>query len=476
MNPVLSMTIGVGGVLLLILILRSFRAAKASGFVTPTFVFGAVLVLLTNLTSTVSQFSGGRLEEYTELRQAIVELSGPAMMASRVLVPGLLIVASLYCLYRLGRRQTPINIAALIFAMLLLVGAIAGVYQGFPFADGRSLGYLLVVIAVALAPRNRDILQGAAHGAGLLVGLSALVSLVDPTSASSICDLRKCGALGGLYNGVAFSFNEFGMLMAIAIPTLYFGLSRGRLTFVLSAALLGFASGSRSAQLAIGVTLILLFLHHLAARKGKKPGSFLPITAALIAAACAVALPLIGLPESEFTGRVRLWNIGFDYFAESPLVGNGSDLWSSFQSTGLIARASAYSTHNEFVDILFVTGLVGLVLFILATSNVIRHNKGNLGRVAMLVVPALILGSTERPWSLGYPDWLSWSFLVVLATAFAVPAAGRQVELLPNPRSSEADAAPERRRSVLVRPRKTPSASVGTSTSGTSVLVKPTRR
>lgn len=473
MNPFSSLAIGIGGIILLVLLLKSFGAAKASALVTPTFVLSAAIVLLTNITSTVSQFSGGRSVQYTELRQAIVQLSGPAMAASRIVVPGLISVALVYCLHRFGRGPLHLNVAATFFALILMLGTIASAYQGFPLVAGRSLGYLLAVVAIALAPRNLETLRGAAHAVGLLVALSALVSLVDPVAASGICDARKCGALGGLYNGVSFSFNEFGMLMAVAGPILYFGLSKYKITFVLASAFLGFASGSRSSQLAIAVTLMLLFVHHQSSRNGRKAWTALPVTAAAIALACSVALPLIGLPNEQFTGRVRLWNIGLQEFTESPVIGHGSELWSTFQQTGLIARASAYSTHNQFIDLLFVSGLAGLALYMLATWNVARHNKGNMARLAVLVVPALILGSTERPWSLGDPDWMSWSFLVVLATAFPVQTAGGEVTLsdgpysarplepsllvrAPNKRSSVAGYAGHTRNSGLHMPRQQP--------------------
>lgn len=359
------------------------------------------------------------MQRYSQLGDAIVISSDQATQVSHLVGPVLAIMSCTYIVFRLMNKPT-VNGAAVAYAFILLVGAVAGVGHQFGFLSGSALALFLAVAAIIVAPRNLDALRGSAHAGALLVALCGIVAIVDPAAAAVACDDRKCGVLGNLYIGVSASFNSLGLLMAILVPVLYFGMRRFNLVFALAAGFLGIASGSRTAAVAILFTLALIILRSLVLRTGRRWWGPASVSVAAASLAGSIALPLLRLPEDSFTGRVALWNFAFSVVEDSFLVGNGPDLWASFRGGGVVTRASEYSTHNQFVEVIFVAGVIGLAAMLLITWNIMRSNRSRWGQLAILTVPILYCGIAERPWSMGPADWLSWSILVVLATAFPV--------------------------------------------------------
>jgi O-Antigen ligase len=414
---VMSVVFGVLGIIALTFSVMSLNASRRAKDLTFTFWLLFAVVIVANITALISQFTGGRTIVTTVGDSYVAVLSPAAQQVSSFTLPAMAMLSGLYVLTRLRRGMT-INSVAIVFALLLLIGAIAGAMHGFPLISRVRLTLIMPALALIVAPPGRDGLRGAASAISLLVGLSALLALIAPDQAADKCDPRKCGLFGQLFNGVAFNFNGFGLLVALSIPILYFGLRRFGMFFVLLAVTLVLASGSRTAQLASLVTVVLVLFYERARRTRRPANPVLPVLVCAISFAAAAALPFAGLDQNEFTGRVGLWDLALSRLSDTWLVGNGPDAWASLTGTGVISVVSAYSTHNQVVEVLFISGAIGLVVFTLMGCLVVARNKTRLAELAIIMAPILIASSTERPWTLGIADWVSWSVLLMLTVQF----------------------------------------------------------
>jgi O-antigen ligase len=110
------------------------------------------------------------------------------------------------------------------------------------------------------------------------------------------------------------------------------------------------------------------------------------------------------------------------------LFGNGWDtLRIIFETTDGIKGGSDYSMHNQFVDVAFVSGIVGALLFAAIIVILFRRAAhADAGAMLCLVTVAWV-GVLERPWSLTTIDWISWSFVATMM--FLRPAQSTTDEL-----------------------------------------------
>lgn len=418
MTSAYALIFGIGGVIMGILFIRAARTSLREKQWNAATVLGLATVLLPNATTAAAVFLGNRSVILDGFYNGIVTYGGAAARVNTIASP-LLAVVAVVCLAVSLRLTARPNLAAAAVAGLLILGLIFGSFFGSSIANGGVITLLLVLAAAVFVPRGRGFLEGAALGLALLVVLSLIGALVATASVAATCGLRKCGVLGFLFSGIGDNNNAFGLLAAMAIPVLYFGLRKHQLLFATAAAALALSSGSRTAAIAAAAGLAFC-----AAHKGARlrtPALRLGAAAAAGLGVGVVVLPLLPLNPGAFTGRVALWRTAFDEMAQQPFLGHGGEFWREQVNFRVIAHAAGYSTHNQFVESYFVAGIFGTVLLVAALIIVFRTNRGHSGEVSILLVPILVCALTERPWSLGAIDWLSWSLVVVLTTSFAPP-------------------------------------------------------
>lgn len=407
--------LGVVGAFSFILLFKAFRADGGFGGITPASFLLAAVVLLPNLTTTVGMFLGervvlidpffNRIVRYTGLSQDINAIASPLLLASAVVVVFVQI-----------HRKAAINSTALWFVFLLVIAALSNWNSGGRLLDGGHATLLAVVVAAALLPRDSETIRGAALGVGLLLCISALGAWVRPEFAVLPCDDRKCGVLGTFYVGVADNQNTFGLLMALAIPVFYLGLSRYKLYFAFLATFFALASGARTAAIAATVTLLVVVIVHASRHAGARFGRLLATLFTFGAALAASIIPFMQLPPGTFSDRAGLWILARDMVGDQWLMGHGSELWRSFVNIGVIPLAAGYSTHNQVLETLFVAGTLGAVVMAVVLTLAVCGQK-DLGAFALLILPMAIAAVTERPWSLGAVDWASWTLLLFLTAA-----------------------------------------------------------
>lgn len=406
----------------MILLISAFRTDGGIKSITPGFLLLFSVVVVPNMTTTVAMFREERIVIIDPLYNWTVALTGLALKVNQFASPLLLVITALIIILEV-RRTTSINWAAALFILLLTVSALAKWNTGAQFLDGGQLTLLAVVFAAVIIPPGPEPLRGAAYGVGILLCLSAFGAIIRPSMAAPACDERKCGILGSFYVGIADNQNTFGLMMAFAIPVLYVGLKRYNLVFSFFATFLAMASGSRTATIAAAITAVCVLVHFFSTKVKSQHGSKLPIAAAGIFSGVGLILPLIGLPNETFTNRAGLWQLALQVSKESWFLGNGPTLWRSYVDLGVIPRAAGYSTHNQAIETLFVTGTIGVVIMACVIIVVIKGNIGALGMLALFMVPITIASSTERPWSLGAIDWASWTLVLFLCFRHTNPSA-----------------------------------------------------
>ena len=176
------------------------------------------------------------------------------------------------------------------------------------------------------------------------------------------------GACSGLgFTGVLPNENLLGISLAAAMPFVYLGFrGRTRVWFVIYLAGMAAATGSRTA---IGASLITL-LALLVVRPGLDADllGFGRKAIAWVVLAGAVTTSIFVVRHhwdpSALTGRPELWGVASDYIHRSPWFGYGPTRWASLYGTSEIPQAAQRSAHNLWLDVLFVAGVAGAVLFV----------------------------------------------------------------------------------------------------------------
>ena len=75
--------------------------------------------------------------------------------------------------------------------------------------------------------------------------------------------------------------------------------------------------------------------------------------------------------DVTFTGRTTIWKLAFDSFLNKPLFGNGYGAMVELPD----GRALANASHNEFLQRLFITGIPGLLLYLLFLEVALRFSQ-----------------------------------------------------------------------------------------------------
>ncbi|MET7474056.1 O-antigen ligase family protein [Streptomyces sp. NPDC005648] len=357
---------------------------------------------------------------------------------------GLILVAcALFVLYRLLMARARINTAPLIAVMIVLaLGASDGLH-GQPLWAPRQLTLLMALFAAAVGRPGRSAFLGGAAVAMVYTVISGVEALVAPTSVVRPCRAdNACNVLGIHYAGVFSNENIFALLLLVCVPFAWLGL-RGGVRIVLSCylAFLALVTGSVLAGTAAVVTVILLVLLRPKLADEELPGTppvtpahrFIGMSAVLSAVAIGVVVPLRHADFGDLRLRAAIWDMAKEEWTRSPLLGYGGKAWSAKYEQGAIPAAVSPSLHNEWIDVLYAGGLVGVFLFaVLLVYLLFRDGPRRLPAAACVLLPVLLGSVLERPWSFGISN--SLTFALLATTLMPIGARlGATPEPLPEP-------------------------------------------
>lgn len=289
----------------------------------------------------------------------------------------LMILAFVACAWRFGlRRSIPWPIAALVLSAVfsLLFGKLHPDVG--PDVMIESLVLLSLPFAftqIALPPHARRLCTP------LIMALPLLSVAIGTALQWAGMHIMFAG-LHDRLEGATGNAGVFGILAFCGLAVSLHEISRQKRPWaILPTAfnlILVMFSGSRSAMLASGLLFFAYPLISSAFRNQLRQRRLLILTVViLVAGASAAYLPKIYERLHLKMDRFRVWSVFYDEFLESPIFGQGI-------GTGLVAgdrwpveveRPFFTIPHNEYLHFLVNSGLIGLLLCLMAVVYWYRH-------------------------------------------------------------------------------------------------------
>ena len=139
----------------------------------------------------------------------------------------------------------------------------------------------------------------------------------------------------------------------------------------------------------------------------------------VVAAFVGFVLPFLTLDPQSLTTRPYFWDLARQHLSTSPLYGLGAKAWEGLYQDGQIPVALSHSLQNQWIDVMFMGGIIALAVFVLLLGYIVlRGGASNFLVATCLIVPVLAASTLERPWSFSIND--SLTFTLVAATLIPV--------------------------------------------------------
>ncbi|MDX3451816.1 hypothetical protein PV396_07620 [Streptomyces sp. ME02-8801-2C] len=421
--------IGILTLLSLIPWMAAFRRARAFGDWDLTTTWVLLVGVLANLPATVYVIVAGRQERLDPLGDSVIGLPEWANRIGTLSNSVLLIVCVIFFGYRLLIARARINAPPLVALVLVLALAASDGLHGQQLWTPRQLTLLAVLLAASVARPGRSALLGGASVAMLYTVLGGVEALIEPATVIRPCRSdNACGVLGVLYSGVFTNENIFSLLLIVCIPFVWLGL-RGRIRIVLACyvALIAVATSSVLAGMTAITAVVLLMLlrprlpdEEAGGAEGATPGrSLLAVSVLAAVTAVGFVVPLRHASFGDLGLRAAIWDLAKEEWTGSQLLGYGGKAWSGKYNQGEIPAAVSPSLHNQWIDVLYAGGIIGLVLYAaLLAYLLLRGGARGFPAVACVLLPVLLASVLERPWSFSISN--STTFALVAATLMPV--------------------------------------------------------
>jgi O-antigen ligase len=421
----------------LAVLVSSIRRAHAADDVDASTALTLGMGWLVCLPMALVAIAGGVVRRPDAFRELVAIFPGWYSMVTDFARLLLAALAGALLFKRLSRGSIPVHAAGLLAICLWGVAQLATGLHDDPHVSLRSGVLLVCLIAATVLPRGR----GACLGAGVFGVTLALASAALAVFRHDVAFVVPCeGACGGLgFTGVLTNPNLLGIVLTAAIPFAYLGFrGNARHFLVLYLAGMAIATGSRTATAASVVAVVALFVVRPAVDAGRRIGIRGAIAGLVLAGAVLASVQIVrgGYDTSGLTDRAALWSVASDYIEQSPWFGYGPDKWESLYLSSEIPRSGQRGSHNQWLDVLFVAGGVGVALFaamLAATLSSAGHARP---AVVLALATIVMIGATEGGWSVGFLDLLSFSLVALLLTGptRAGPAAERRTaQFVPAP-------------------------------------------
>ncbi|MCL6738326.1 O-antigen ligase family protein [Streptomyces neyagawaensis] len=411
----------------------ALRRARAFGDwdLTSTMVF--LVGVLANVPTVVYVMNSGRPERLDPLGEVVTGFPQWVNQIGSVANTIMLAGCVAFVLHRLLSAHARINVAPLIACLLVLLLAFSDALHGQQFLTPRQIALLVALLAAAVARPGRPALLGAAAVVLLSTVLGGVQALIEPATVMRECRAdNPCGPLGVLYAGVFTNENIFSLLLIAGIPFVWLGLRGGvRILLACYVAFVAVATGSRLADItAVAVVAFMMILRPRLPEEAADGAARVSLGRVLFgvpvlgaAAAIGLATPLRHPNADSLGDRATIWDMARDELHRSPLLGFGGKAWPTKYHAGEIPAAVSPSLHNQWIDVLYAGGFVGLALFLLLLlCLLLRGGFAGFPVAASVLLPVLLASILERPWSFSISNSLTFA----LVTAVLVPAAVRR--------------------------------------------------
>jgi O-antigen ligase len=400
-------------------LMSAIRQARRAGDIdaSTTFIFGVAWLI--SLPNALVAYSGSMTYQLDVFRNLVKTFPGWHTTATHVCLALAALLAVVLLLRQLTARPLPVHSAALFAIALWAATHLAAGFHGGSLYSMRGIVLLACLLAAAVLPRGR----GACVGAGIFGVTLAITSAVLAVFRYNVVFVVPCsGACGVLgFQGVLPNADLLGIALSACIPFVYLGF-RGRSRYWLSLYLAGMvvATGSKTSTTAavIAITVLFVVRPRLDAT-ASTPRAFLAGLMLFVAVVGSVALAQYHWPPHALDDRGQLWSVARHYTSRSPWIGYGPDRWSQLYQSGEIPLSGQRSAHNQWMDILFAAGALGVILFVAMVAAMLSSAGRARPAVAITLATLLILGAAEGTWQIGTVDSMSFTLLAVILTGAA---------------------------------------------------------
>jgi O-antigen ligase len=412
-----------------LVLLNALRKTIARSEWGRTALFGALSVMLFSLVYLVVTYSDAWVK-ITKQNQDLWLVPRWGRYLIMVLSVLLVAVASTTLLQAV-RRKVAFNVfnpAAVLALALVVISCLSTIINGDNPIRPATAVFVVVVAACTVAPRGVGIHVGIGTCCVIAAIASGFAIAVHKDFSVVPCVGDKCGILDFNFRGIFHHENAFAMFLALAMPFVYIAFAswEGPL---LAAYLLGLIllAGSRTSSAAAVLTFVVLIL----VRPNIRRAAWAPVRTVLLYLLLALAF-VVGLALPFFTNdatflndRGHMWMLARDQLSDPPTfaIGTGMLGWQHVRDSALVHISSGYAVHNQWLHVLYTTGLVGLLLFVAVMVVLIwRAGRTYSLVIGCVLLPVFVLAVTERPWPIDSADWVMW---VVPGALLSYPAAKR---------------------------------------------------
>lgn len=181
-------------------------------------------------------------------------------------------------------------------------------------------------------------------------------------------------------------------------------------------------SGSRTALIGFALALIVYFTISILKKNNTKVKSVAlesPITlgiflVAILLTSTAQFLSLVSfLDPNALTARVSIWQNSLTIFQQNLFLGTGWG-WESRAVEGRLLNVWATSAHNAILDIVFSTGYVGLLIFLILLVKTLVYFKFLSVPEKLIFCFLLASGISETFVDLQYPTLQTYIFFLII--------------------------------------------------------------
>jgi hypothetical protein len=329
-----------------------------------------------------------------------------------------------WLLYRQARSGALyVHAAGLLAIALWAVAHVSSGLHDEALVTPRGAVLLLCLVAATMLPRGR----GAAFGVGvfgvLLAAVGGILALFRYDVAFVVPCEGACSKPG--FTGVLPNENLLGIALLASIPFAYLGF-RGRTRFWLSLYLAAMAGATGSRTALAGSAIVLVGLGVVRPRldvRMRLPRWRTLVAGSILAGSVVSSVYVVRhhWSSTSLTTRPALWGVAWHYIHRSPWFGYGPEKWASLYQSSQIPVAAQRTSHNQWTDILFVSGGVGAALFIgMALAAILSSGRARAG-VMFVLATIFLIGTTEGAWTIGTLDILSFSLVAFILTGEASP-------------------------------------------------------
>lgn len=361
-----------------------------------------------------------------------VTLTGlPALanQAASVALLGICLVALI------GRRRLPLDRPVFIaWTLYALAAALSAFLSGYVPRGTLAITILALLAAGVLQISREAAVRAAVATLAIAVALSLTLALVAPQVAQFAYDpqadwFSRDGRLAGVFEQP----NLLALVSAFLLVLLCLGPRPKRRLWtralMLVAATSLFLTQSYTAWLATAAALGCVQI--LRARRAHLGPRIASIVGAVVAVILLSSL-LASLSESgqltSVSGRTLVWDFVLTHWADAPLWGHGVGVWTELMQGGALPGWAVHA-HNQYLNTLFVGGLVGLSALGWALIATL-HTSWRLARLGVdlalgLTALQVVRTYTEAPFELAYGGL---NLLLLIVTLFCLNETETYVE------------------------------------------------